>query len=198
MHNRSILILLLVIAACGRSSYAPLADDATILAFGDSLTAGVGTTPEYSYPSVLTQLSGRKVVNAGISGETTAQGLQRFSRLLDQHSPQLIILLEGGNDILRNQSFDQTKSNLAAMISEAQARQIPTLLLGVPEKNLFSRSAALYSELAEEHNILFIKDLVSDLLRTSRYKSDPVHLNADGYRALAEEIFGFLKINGLL
>ena len=193
-----VLLLVLLVSACGRSDYNPLPADATILAFGDSLTAGVGTAVEQSYPSVLAQLSGRNVINAGVSGETTSQGLQRFSKLLDQHSPHLIILLEGGNDILRNQTFASTKSNLATMISEARTRQIPVLLLGVPEKNLFSSSAAVYSELAEEHDVMFIKSLVSDLLRTSRYKSDPVHLNAEGYRAMAEDIFDFLNEKGLL
>jgi lysophospholipase L1-like esterase len=143
-------------------------------------------------------LSGRGVVNAGISGETTGQGLQRFTAELDRHNPSLVVLLEGGNDILRNQPFAVAKSNLAAMIELTQQRQIPLLLLGVPEKNLFSSSADFYEELADQYDLLFIEDLVSDLLRTSRYKSDQVHLNAQGYRAMAEAIYDYLQDQNLL
>jgi len=198
MRQLTILTITCLLLACGKTSYSPLPNDAIILAFGDSLTAGVGTTTENSYPDVLADLTGRTVINAGISGETTSQGLQRFARLLDQHNPQLVILLEGGNDILRNQPVAATKTNLANMIVQAQSRQIPVLLLGVPEKNLFSSSADFYEELAEEHSVLFIKGLVSDLLRTSRYKSDTVHLNSAGYRAMAEAIYDFLQDQNLL
>lgn len=196
--NLGFLLLTCLLAACGQSKHETLANDAVILAFGDSLTAGVGTNLDNSYPKVLSDLSGRPVVNAGVSGETTAVGLQRFETELNRHSPGLVILLEGGNDILRNQSFGTSKNNLAAMIELAQARQIPLLLLGVPEKNLFSSSADFYEELADQYDLLFIEDLVSDLLRTSRYKSDTVHLNAEGYRAMAEAIYDYLRDQNLL
>ena len=198
LHCLSYLVFSGLLLACSRAEHVELPTSATILAFGDSLTAGVGTTADNAYPNVLAQLSQRTVVNAGIAGETTQQGRQRFTEVLAQHSPQLIILLEGGNDILRNQPLSETKKNLSAMITAAQAQKIPVLLLGVPEKNLFSTSADIYSELADQHDVLFMEDLVSDLLRTSRYKSDTVHLNSDGYREMAETIFEFLQDEGLL
>ena len=192
------IFITIALMACTEARYNTLPSDAVILAFGDSLTAGVGTTADKSYPSVLAELSERKVINAGISGETTSRGLARFEKLLERHQPQLVILLEGGNDVLRNHPSSLTESNLTTMIEQAQARQIPLLLLGVPEKNLFSSSASFYTELAEKHDVMFIRSLVSDLLRTSRYKSDPVHLNAEGYRAMAEAINTFLQDQGLL
>ncbi|NNM14640.1 MAG: arylesterase, partial [Gammaproteobacteria bacterium] len=93
---------IIILAACGAKPLSPLSQNATIVAFGDSLTQGVGTTRDKSYPAVLAEISGRNVINAGISGETTTEGLGRFASVLEQNAPELVILIEGGNDILRN------------------------------------------------------------------------------------------------
>jgi len=134
-----VLFFIFFLLSCGSKALSPLSTSATILAFGDSLTVGHGTTQEFSYPTVLSELSGRTVINAGISGETTEQGLTRFQHELEKHSPDLVILIEGGNDILRNVSQSTSKQNLAKMITTAQELNIPLVLLGVPEKNLRQR-----------------------------------------------------------
>jgi acyl-CoA thioesterase-1 len=98
----TLFIGVLLLTGCSDPKLSEIPRNATILAFGDSLTVGVGASYAESYPVVLTELSGRKVINAGVSGETTTQGLQRLPGLLEQHEPELVLLLEGGNDILRN------------------------------------------------------------------------------------------------
>ncbi|MEM7540096.1 MAG: GDSL-type esterase/lipase family protein [Pseudomonadota bacterium] len=168
------------------------------MAFGDSLTVGVGATSEDSYPSVLGELSGLEVIGSGVSGETTAGGLARFASVLENTNPDFLILLEGGNDILRNVERTQTKSNLAAMITLAQGKGIQILLIGVPEKKLFSKVAPLYKELAEEHNVVLVEKLLGNLLRQPKYKSDPIHLNAAGYRVMAESIVEQMEEMGAL
>jgi len=193
-----ILLLPLLIGACENRTLRALPPDGVILAFGDSLTAGVGAKENESYPAVLAHLSGRKVINAGDSGELTAEGRKRLARVMEAHSPDLLLLLEGGNDILRNRALLQTKANLAAMIELAHANGTEVVLIGVPEKNLFSRVAPIYAELAEEYELVFIPDLVSDLLRNPEYKSDRIHLNAAGYRAMAEEVLAVLRKHGAL
>ena len=192
------LLVLVLITSCGAKPLPPLSYSANIVAFGDSLTAGYGTSIEKSYPAVLTELSNRTVINAGISGETTSQGMARFESVLNEHSPELVILIEGGNDILRNHSHSETKKNLASMIHFAKASKINIVLLGVPEKNLFSDAAPFYAELAAEHDLVFDKSLLSSLLRSPSLKSDTIHLNAKGYRKMAEEIHQILKDNGAL
>ncbi len=187
-----------LIACSSDNLLKPLAPNATILAFGDSLTDGVGVSRANSYPTVLAKLTGRRVINVGISGETTEQGLARFAALLEQHQPELVILLEGGNDILRNYNLTQTKQNLATMIEQARSRNIQLILLGVPEKNIFSDSALLYQELAEEYNLVFDGEIISDLMKSKKYKSDPIHFNTLGYRKLAKRIQEILEDNGAL
>lgn len=193
-----LLLLLALLAGCGGDRLPALGNDSHILAFGDSLTEGKGVSRSASYPAVLQQLSGRTVINAGISGEVSADGLPRLQALLDEQSWDLLILMHGGNDILRNLNADTSKQNLAAMIDAAQARDIPVLLIGVPEKQLFSTSAPLYRELADEYRLVFIDDIISRLLKSPDYKSDQVHFNEAGYRKLAETILHTLQKNGAL
>ncbi|MDG6777813.1 arylesterase [Thiomicrorhabdus sp. zzn3] len=188
--------LLTGLGGCSDVRLTPLAEDATILAFGDSLTAGVGVRPEFSYPSILAQLSGRTVVNAGVSGETTGQGVKRFAKLIVEHQPQLVIILEGGNDLLRNEPESKIATNLGKMIQLAQSQGIQVLLVGVPEKKLFSGAADFYEELAETYEVPLEEEIVPDLMGRLSMKSDYVHFNQNGYRALAEAIYEKLRNSG--
>ena len=173
-------------------------EDGVIVAFGDSLTVGVGATDRDSYPRVLAQLSQRTVISAGVSGEETGAGRHRLARVLEETTPNLLILLQGGNDILHNRNPQNVKQNLAVMVKLAQSKGIDVVLIGVPAKKLFSSVAPLYTELADEYQLVFAEDLLSRLLRDSRYKSDPVHLNELGYRKLAESIYQLLQDHGAL
>ena len=210
-HNRTLLtktflrvivlsMLAIFIQGC-REDSKPLqrvSTEATILAFGDSLTVGIGTEKVHSYPNVLARLSNRKVVNAGISGEVTEQGLARLSDVIDETNPALMILLEGGNDILRNYKLSKTKKNLKAMIALAKDKGVQLVLIGVPEKQIFSDVAPFYKELAEEHKLVFDGEIISSLIRKRAYKSDSVHFNQAGYKKMAEEIHQLLIENGAL
>ena len=194
----TLILVALALAGCSGPSMEPLASGEVILAFGDSLTEGVGATREQSYPARLAELSGHPVVNAGVSGEVTAEGVARLPDVLERTDPGLMILLLGGNDILRNGSQAEAKRHLARMIEMARERDVQVLLLGVPEKSLFSSSAPLYEELAEEHGVPLMEGMVASLLKKPRFKSDQVHLNAAGYRAMAERIHERLVEEGAL
>lgn len=169
-----------------------------ILAFGDSLTYSYGAPPEDSYPLVLQALTGHTVINSGIPGEVTAEGLERLPGELDKHEPDLLILLEGGNDILRSHDLSKTRANLAAMIELAQMQGVQVLLLGVPQKKIFSNTAPFYQELADEYQVVYEGDMLPDLLWDNRYKSDSIHFNSDGYRELAERIDDLLRAKNAL
>lgn len=198
MKRLLLLVTVLFLTACSDSQLSELSKHDVILAFGDSLTEGVGTDKANAYPAVLEELIGQGVINAGISGETTSQGLERFEQTLIDYQASLVILLEGGNDILRNLSANQTKQNLAQMIKIAQKHDIQVLLVAVPQKKLFSDTAPLYFELAEEYQVPLEAELVSDLLRSPQYKSDPIHFNEKGYRKLAEGLYQRLIDDGAI
>ncbi len=204
-NNKKILEFIFVLVCMGAlhgCSDSPslnfVPDNGVILSFGDSLTVGVGAAGEHSYPNVLANLSGRKVIGSGVSGEETSEGLVRLASVLENENPNLLILLEGGNDILRNRNMQAIKKNLAAMIEMAQSRSIEVVLVGVPEKKLFLGVAPIYEELAVEYDLVFSDDLLSDLLSSNQYKSDAVHLNQQGYKKMAESIYDLLVEHGAL
>lgn len=193
-----VLLFSLLLGACSEPQRESLPSGGTILAFGDSLTVGVGTSNSKAYPAVLEALSGYRVVSAGVSGETTEGGLQRLPRVLDRHSPDLLILLEGGNDILRSRPYAGIEQNLRAMIDLAQARGVPVVLIGVPEKKLFSSSAPFYARIAEDYGLVYEGALIGELQRSPELKSDHVHFNEQGYRILAESVHKLLQDHGYL
>ncbi|MFM5144980.1 GDSL-type esterase/lipase family protein [Aeromonas rivipollensis] len=191
-------LLCLLLTACGEPGFRPLAAGETILAFGDSLTEGRGVSPAQSYPSVLASLSGHPVINGGVSGELSQAGRARLPALLAEHRPALVILLEGGNDMLRGSGEGVLKANLAAMIEAAQGSGAQVLLVAVPRKSLFADGAPLYGELVQQYGLVLDNDSIGELLRTPGLKSDAVHFNAQGYGALAERLHRLLQERGAL
>ena len=155
MHRASafrfvVLALALVLASCSeRPKLARLPGDAVVLAFGDSLTYGSGAAEHESYPAQLEALIGRRVVQAGVPGEVTAQALARLPRLLDEHSPKLVLLCIGGNDFLRRLGRTQAEENVRAMVKVARKRGIDVLLIGTPEPGLRVTTPEFYGVIAE-------------------------------------------------
>ena len=175
-----------------------LSVDATILAFGDSLTYGYGAVSS-AYPLVLESLTNRRVVNAGISGEVSAVGLQRFSKLLEKYHPSLVILCHGGNDILRRKSLESLKENLREMIRRSKERGIQVLLVGVPGFGMFgAKTLSLYKELATEESVIYEGEVLEKIENDASLKSDQIHPNAQGYRMMAEAFNRVLKENGVI
>ncbi|MGH1537772.1 MAG: GDSL-type esterase/lipase family protein [Gammaproteobacteria bacterium] len=196
----SILLLSFAIYSCSDSSnnLTLLSSDATILAFGDSLTHGTGANKGEDYPTLLSKLTNISVINAGVPGEISSKGLDRLPSLLDEHNPDLLILIHGGNDILRKLPKLELNNNLLAMIELAKTRNIQIAMLGVPEPGIFLKSADIYEQIANETNIPIELSLLPDILGDKSLKSDIAHPNAKGYQQMAEGIVELLKDNGAL
>jgi lysophospholipase L1-like esterase len=194
-----LLAFALALAACGeRRKLAPLASDAVVLAFGDSLTHGTGAKEDESYPAQLERLIGRRVVRAGVPGEVTAQALKRLPELLDEHSPRLVLLCIGGNDFLRQLGRPQAEANVRAMVALARGRGIDVLLIGTPEPGLSVAAPAFYGAIAADFGLPYEAEVLAEVLTDARLKSDPIHPNAAGYRLIAERVAERLKRSGAI
>ncbi|MFO6423564.1 arylesterase [Motilimonas sp. KMU-193] len=191
----TIVLLLVSLTGCSDPKSISLSQDSVILAFGDSLTQGVGAPNEQSYPAQLTRQLGVPAINAGISGETSSQGLARIESLLQEHAPDLVIICYGGNDLLRKLPLSQLKQNLEKMILLSQAHGAKVLLVGVPKPAIFLDPVPIYGELAEQYHLSAELDILSDLLDDKAMKSDAVHLNATGYQAFAQALAKLIEIS---
>ena len=187
------------IAACGeRTRLEHLPREAVVLAFGDSLTYGTGAAEAESYPAQLESLIGRRVVRAGVPGEVTAQALERLPAALDEHAPRLLVLCIGGNDFLRRLGKAQAERNVRAMIELARRRGVEVLLVGTPEPGLFPSPPGFYAAVAKELHVPYEGDVITQVLKDERLRSDPIHPNAAGYRIIAERVAATLKKSGAL
>jgi acyl-CoA thioesterase-1 len=171
-----------------------------IIAFGDSLFAGYGLDPRDAYPEKLEAALRAKginadVINAGVSGDTTAAGLQRiaFTLAAQKDAPPALFILElGGNDLLRGLSPEETKANLGKMLAVLREAKVPVLLMGMrappnygPEFQ--AQFDALYRDLAKEYGATLIPFWLEDIYQDpSLFQSDRIHPTADGIEKLVE------------
>ena len=170
-----------------------------MLAFGDSLTAGTGATRERAYPEQLSALIGRKVINAGVDGETTAEGRERLPRLLEEVRPALVLLCLGGNDMLRRMDRAAMRENLTAMIRDIRDHGAEVVLLAVPEPRLLRlQPEPAYETLAQDFGIPLEGEAMTQVLGDRRLKSDEIHPNAEGYRRIAEAVAQLLHRAGAI
>ncbi|MCJ7616203.1 MAG: GDSL-type esterase/lipase family protein [Desulfobacterales bacterium] len=159
-----------------------------ILAFGDSLTSGVGAGIDDSYPAILEKIIGCKVINEGVPGELSGQGLARLQHIIDKYQPDLVILCHGGNDLLQRRNERSIVDNLEKMIQIIKDRGIDIVLIGVPTPSLGFANTRFYYNLAKKYNIPYEGSILDEILSNNAHKSDLIHPNAKGYKKLAESI----------
>ncbi len=185
-----------LLGACGSPQLPRLGPDATILAFGDSLTHGVGASPEASYPAVLAKRLEREVVRSGEPGELASEGRQRLPRVLDRVEPDLVLLCHGGNDILDGRDPAAIRADVEAMVRTIQDRGMAVVLIGVPARSQLGGTAELYYEVAEATGVPLEATALETIVADASLKSDPVHPNAAGYRKLAQAVHRLLIDTG--
>lgn len=201
MRRRELLgagVVLAALAACDRKPRDPrkpaLPRTARVLALGDSLTAGVGASASTAWPAVLASLTGWDVVNEGVSGDTTAGGLERLRALLGGSRFDAVIVGLGGNDMLRHLPESATQANLATMAGVAKAHTAYTALIATPRPSLAGRltgslsDAEFYGEVASRQGVALIADVYSQVLSKAELRSDDIHANAAGYAQIARAI----------
>ncbi|NJR71811.1 MAG: arylesterase [Gammaproteobacteria bacterium] len=189
-----VLLLAMAMVACGKKATLPaLSNNATVLAFGDSLTFGTGAPPESAYPAVLKSLINRNVVGSGVPGEVSADGLARLPAVLEEVQPKLLILCHGGNDFLRKQPEAAAATNVRAMVKLALDRNINVVLMATPKPGFGISVPDFYAAIATEFSIPIETEILREVLTDNSLKSDLVHPNAAGYKKIAERIAELLK-----
>lgn len=174
-----------------------LPPETKILAFGDSITQGYRLNSKDSYPSQLANFLHVEIINAGISGETSEQGIARLPQLIQEYQPKILLLCEGGNDVLQKKDLSKTKENLAKMITLAKENHIYVILVGVPQLGLINlETVPIYKELSEEFQIPLDTSL-EEILNDSDLKIDTIHPNKKGYEILSKNIAMIISQNYL-
>ncbi|MEP6886633.1 MAG: arylesterase [Gammaproteobacteria bacterium] len=202
--KRLFVLLVLVVASVSANGAAP-AETPVILVFGDSISAGYGLSRlQQGWVALLqtrlrTQEYGYQVVNASVSGETTAGGLARLPRALTLHQPKIVILELGGNDGLRALPVAQMRANLTRMVDLSVAAGAKVLLLGMrmppnygPE--FTEQFHVSYIDLAREKNLPVVPFLLNDIALTpALMQGDGVHPNDLGQPKILDNVWPSLK-----
>lgn len=174
-----------------------------VIALGDSLTAGLGLLEQQAYPAMLQKKIDAdgyefEVVNAGVSGDTTAGGLRRLDWALEGDARVLIVAL-GANDGLRGLSVAEMKKNLTAIIAQAKERKVVVILAGMeappnygPEYTASFRQA--FQDVAREQHVLFIPFLLAGVAgQATLNQGDGIHPTAEGAAVVAETVWRALR-----
>ena len=205
--------LSLILSGCSQEAPAekPVADTqlpastytGTIVAVGDSLTAGLGVAEDQAYPAQLARrlkADGKnyQVINAGVSGETSSGALSRIDWVISSLSPDIVILETGANDGLRGLDPDLLKTNLDGLVRKLIARNIQVILagmlmlpnLGPDYTQAFSE---IYPQIAEKHGIIFIPFFLEGVAgQADLNQPDKLHPTVDGYARIVETIYPYV------
>jgi acyl-CoA thioesterase-1 len=194
----------LVVLWCALGAPAATAQpDRVIVTFGDSLTAGQGVAPDQSYPALLgaklrTEGFSYRVVNAGVSGETTSGGLRRVDWAL-KSKPDIVLLELGVNDAFRGQDLDRVRDNLGAMVSRFEAGGARVLLLGMRLPPNYGAGYAgqfekMYAEVAARRKVALMPFFLDGVGAVARLNQpDGIHPTAEGYRIIVERLWPYLE-----
>lgn len=166
---------------------------ANIVAFGDSLTEGVGATPGNDYVSVLSRSLGVPIINVGRAGDTTASALSRLDQDVLENDPKVVILLLGGNDMLARIPKETAFQNLKIIVKKIKERGSAVILVGI-NGGIFGRGyGGEYERLAREENLWFVPNVLNDILSDDESMYDRVHPNDTGHAIMAERIQPILE-----
>ncbi len=190
------LLIILILIGVGILVYAtvhitrkevPIPKNPTILGFGDSLVAGYGATGGNDFISVLSKSIGQPIENFGVSGDTTRDALARIDTVTIK-DPGIVILLIGGNDILRNVPIGETEKNIRTIVETFTKQKTIVVLVGVRGALLNDPYGPMYESIARDNNLIYVPNILGGLIGNNIYMYDAVHPNDAGYMRVAAKI----------
>ena len=165
-----------------------------IICFGDSLTFGYGVSPGEDYPSVLSKMVDIPVINKGIDGYTSTDGLKRLDTDVLANNPLLVIIEFAGNDFIKKVPIETTEKNAKEMIDRIQAKGAMVALVDISAGGLFlNEYNRLFKRIANAKGAIFVPRVLTKLLTNPSMKSDFLHPNANGYKVFAQRVYKAIK-----
>ncbi len=163
-----------------------------IVAFGDSLTAGYGASGvQNAYPAVLATLSGKQVINLGLSGDTAVNAPTRLPQVLAEN-PDMVLIEFGANDRIRNLGHEGAARAVAQMVDAVQAAGAIAVIVdtGGPQMGAYTSA---YKKIAKEKQAVFVPGIIRGIFNKRELKSDMIHPNAAGYKIVAGRVYKVIK-----
>ena len=182
------LFLILMLTSCSNNNQIKIN---SIVCFGDSLTYGFGATNEQSYPYFLQQYTELPVINKGINGNTSKNGLDRVDDIL-QFKNSIVIVEFGANDFLQQIPISETKKNMEQLVNKLKQNNNIVVLVSTQDTQLYQLYNMLKT-LAKEKNVLFIDGILNEFWDNKNLFSDFIHPNSNGYKLVAEKIYKNIK-----
>ena len=158
----------------------------TIICFGDSLTYGTGAVPGMDYPSQLSKMISKPVINAGAPGDTTASALTRLQQDVLSRSPDMVLITLGGNDLKNGVAKEVAFKNLKRIVKSIQGQGARVVIGGLRFPLRDRGFARGYKDLAYQTGAVLIPDIFKDIIGNRRLMSDPIHPNGNGYKIMAQ------------
>ena len=186
-HMVAIGLILVICVSCSQNVRHLEPHSGPVVFLGDSLTAGLGAK-EKGYVDVLEDRFGLEFVNAGIKGNTTAEGLARLDEDVLKLEPGLVVIQLGGNDALQKIEPEDTFANLSQIIDRIQAKKVPVLLLGIRGGVFSDRFSEDFQTLVKEKEVAYVPNLLKGILTNATLKHDSIHPNDKGYAKIADRI----------
>jgi lysophospholipase L1-like esterase len=164
-----------------------------IICFGDSLTYGTGASGGKDYPSQLSALISKPVINAGVPGDTTSRAIKRLDRDVLSRNPRIVLVALGGNDLKNGVPLAKARDNLRTIIESIQNRGALVVLGGI-DVPLWGRGyGKAYKDLANETGAVLVPNVLDGIFGNPGLMSDPIHPNNDGYAIMAEMFHDAIK-----
>jgi len=164
-----------------------------IICFGDSLTYGTGATKGMDYPSQLSKMISKPVLNKGVPGDTTARALARLEQDVLSQSPRMVLITLGGNDLKNGVSKGTAFQNLKSIIESIQARRALVVIGGIDLPVWGRGFGEGYQQLCKETGAILISNIFDGIMGNTQLMSDSIHPNDAGYAKVARQFYEALK-----
>lgn len=174
-------------SGCGKDPAGPTTTDADVIAFGDSITFGTGTTGDNHYSAVLSRRVGEDIVKSGIPGDTTGSALSRLDGTVLARNPKLVIVLLGGNDLLQNVPVQTRISNITAIVQRIRGAGAAVILVGLGSPPLDPFDGTLPA-LASSTGSTYVANILDGIFGVPSLMADSIHPNNAGHAIIADRL----------